>query len=29
MNCFLAPEDMQVGQGLIKHEIPCFFGVGV
>ena len=29
LNCFLAPEDMQVGQGLLKHEIPWFFGVGV
>ena len=26
---FLAPEAMQVGQGLLKHEIPWFFGVGV
>ena len=26
---FLAPEDMQVGQGLLKHEIFWFLGVGV
>ena len=25
---FLAPEAMQVGQGLLKHEIPWFFRVG-
>ena len=29
LNCFLAPEAMQVGQGLLKHEIPWFVGVGV
>ena len=27
LNCFLAPEDMQVGQGLLKHEIPWFLGL--
>ena len=26
---FLAPEDMQVGQGFLKHAIPWFVGVGV
>ena len=26
---FLAPEDMQVGQGFLKHAILWFFGVGV
>ena len=28
LNCFLAPEAMQVGQGLLKHAIPWFVGVG-
>ena len=27
LNCFLAPEAMQVGQGLLKHEIPWFLGL--
>ena len=27
LNCFLAPEDMQNGQGLLKHEIPWFLGL--
>ena len=26
---FLPSEDMKVGQGLLKHAIPWFFGVGV
>ena len=29
LNCFLAPEAMQVGQGLLKHVISRFVGVVV